>query len=734
MSVRTGLLAIAIAGTLVPGAPAVADQAPQFNSRIVVRLAVSPGQAAAEEAALSEAEPLGAIDEGTVVEPIAEPEPITEPDPWAGLMTSPAPPRATIGGESRTLLAASERRLLTVRPTQVATGGRLFVYGKLPGELADQHPPIEVMLRRDSGWQRERVVRPAGEGAGPLGFTLVVVDIEPGPVLAAMSVRGKGANGALISAPFEVPAGARLRLGFGLDEWDWSGLAPVTVSVVASVMTPDGSGGEEWEVMRRRLDPAGLEPGWFDEDIDLASLAGDRISLSFRTRVDPGAGLLAPQVVWSRPSVVHLDRDRSLPPSFAVVWADSLRARSLSCCGSERATSPYVDGLFGSQGLVFDHAIAQAADTRASTMSLFVSMYPSAHRVVSESAALSREAITLAEAMSSAGYATAAFVEGGELAAELGFGRGFDVYYEEPESDPWHTEGHSTALFGRMLEWLERHQGQPRFAFVHSYDIGWPYLPHPDHQKLFDDDRLDRPSSVDQGALVRYEREIRGFDDSMREFLPRFDAIADPTRTLLMLSSAHGEEFGEHGVLRHGSHLYEEIVHVPLMLRGLGLRPGSHYRGTVGHIDLAPTILGLAGLEVPPSMTGTAIGKALTSGLPFTVPERLSEAHAGRRLRAAGGSDGSWTPPWFTLLRDDHKVILGRTSKGRVVAEAYDLLADPEESSDLLASPSPPGWTTAMLERLESHASAVWKSDAGPKIAKVRPSSANRSKLDALER
>ena len=57
-----------------------------------------------------------------------------------------------------------------------------------------------------------------------------------------------------------------------------------------------------------------------------------------------------------------------------------------------------------------------------------------------------------------------------------------------------------------------------------------------------------------------------------------------------------------------------------------------------------------------------------------------------------------------------------------------------DESSDLLASPSPPGWTTAMLERLESHASAVWKSDGDPQIAKVRPSSANRSKLDALER
>ena len=78
MSVQTGLLTIAIAGTLVLGAPAVADQAPQFNSRIVVRLAVSPGQAAAEEAALSEAEPLGAIDEGTVVESIAEPESITK--------------------------------------------------------------------------------------------------------------------------------------------------------------------------------------------------------------------------------------------------------------------------------------------------------------------------------------------------------------------------------------------------------------------------------------------------------------------------------------------------------------------------------------------------------------------------------------------------------------------------------------------------------------------------------
>lgn len=703
MSVSARLLGTAAAVAFLLAVADCGAEQPDYNARIIVRMAAPPGQGADEDEALEETEASGASEE--------------TPDPWAAVRERALPARAAIAGESRILLAPSGRRLLSVRPTQVATGGRLFVYGKLAADLAGARPSIEVMLRKDSRWQRERVLRPGGEGVGRVGFTLVVPELEPGPVLAAMAARGTG-SGALVSEPFEVPAGARLRLGFSLDEWDWRGLAPVTVSVVASVQSLDGAGGEEWEVMRRRLDAAGQSPRWFDEDIDLGSFTGERITLSFRTRVDSEAGLLAPQVVWSRPAVVYRDRSTSLPPSFAVIWADSLRAESLGCCGSERDTSPYMDRLFGDEGLVFDRMVAQSADTRASVMSFLASMHPSEHGVLSERQVLAREAITLAEAMSAAGYSTAAFSEGGELAAELGFDRGFDVYYEGPAIDPWLAGGRSEELLGRMLEWLQFHDGEPRLVFFHSYDIGWPYLPDPAHSALFDDDSLDRPSRIDRGALVRYEREIRGFDDSMRAFVARLDKVADPSRTLLVVSSAHGEEFGEHGALRHGGHLYDETVRVPLMLRGLGLRAGSRYRGTIGHIDLAPTILGLAGAAVPPSMVGTGIGKALASGLPFTVPERISEAHAA----------GS-----FAVSRDDHKVIVGRTAKGRLVAEAYDLTGDPEETSNLLAEPAPPEWAVKMRERLSSWATRVWERE-GQRKEETEPSFVSRSKLDALER
>lgn len=693
---------------------AVASQAGQaeYNARIVVRVA----------------EPV------VVAESESEPEFAPEPDPWAELSGRAMPPRATVAGESRILLQASRRRLLSVKPAQVATGGHLFVYAKLPGELVSVRPPVEVLLRQGSEWRRHRVLRPGEETVGSIGFTLVVPELEPGPILAALAVRSAGGeSAALVSEPFEVPPGARLRLGFGLDEWDWRGLAPVTVSVVASVQSFGGGGGEEWEVMRRRLDPAGQVPAWFDEDIDLDSFAGDRIALSFRSRVDVTAGLLAPQVVWSRPTVVYRDQTKGLPPSFALLLADSLRAESLGCCGSQRNTSPYLDKLFGKEGLVFDHALTQAADTRASTMSLFTATYPSAHGVLSPRRMLARGAFTLAEAMSEAGYATAAFCEGGELAAELGFDRGFDVYYQAPEVDPWNTEGRSAALLTRMLEWLERHAGEPRLAFFHSYDIGWPYLPDAAHVGLFGEKRLDRGSRTDHAALVRYEREVRGFDDTMRDFVGRLDKVTDPSRLLLVLSSAHGEEFGEHGALGHGSHLYDETVRVPLMLRGLGLRAGSRYRGTIGHIDLAPTILEFAGLAVAPSMAGTAVGRALRSGLPFTVPERISEAHGTRRLKDDGGRDQAWRPPWFAVAHNDHKVIVGRTSKGALVAEAYDLMADPDETSNLFTAPAVPAWAVEMRGRLEAWAKGVWESgpDAAPE---VEPPFASRIKLEVLRR
>jgi arylsulfatase len=608
-----------------------------------------------------------------------------------------------VGDELRVTLAPSGRTRLAVRPAQVDAGGRLFVYADIPPDAGKEAFDAEILLWEEGGWRRRQLVHKEAGKVGKISATLVVPDLEVGPVATAVFRRDAvaGARQVVSTRPVVVPRGARLRVGFALDEWDQRGLGPITVSVAAVVLENGQPTGREYDLLKHRLTPAVKPPRWDDDDIDLSKLAGETVRFEFRSLAHEGRGILPPHVAWSMPTLVTA-ATAAVPPSIVLVSLDSVRAQSLGCCGSDRATSPFMDRLFGSEGVIFDHAVTTAVDTIAAHMSLLTGLHASVHGVLSTDRALGSEVPTLAQSLAANGYATAAFTDGAGLVAELGFGRGFDVYYQDSNASPWDVEGRASITFAGAVDFIQRHRGEPFFVFVHTRQARAPHVPPRGYLDYFKDERLERTGGVDQGLLVRYLREIRYLDDVVKEFVGRLDAASPPSRTLLVVTSGHGEEFLEHGALEHGTQLYEESIRVPLMMRGAGVRAGVRYGETIGLVDVAPTITELAAVDEPPAMQGRSIAKSLRSGLPYALPPRFTEAHGVHRLTADGEAEG-WKPPAFAISDSGHKVIM-HASGGSMSYEAYDLIADPGETTDLFAAgAATPPWVSNLKDVVESY-------------------------------
>ena len=632
-------------------------------------------------------------------------------------------PYATVrvDDERRATLVGGAREQLALRPAQVAAGGRVFVFAKIPPERGEEAFEAEFLIRRQDAWHRERVIeKPAGK-IGFVSSTLVVENLEPGPVPTAIFRRTAvaGEMQSVVSTSVRVPSGARMKLGFSLDEWDWAGLAPVKVSVSAVVLDEDAGGDREVPIFEATLDPDSGSPRWFDHTVDLEAVANSEVHFAFRALPQHGPGRIAPHVVWAAPTVV-LGRTLSSMPSVVLVLIDGVRSRTLGCCGGTREVTPFLDGLFAKTGAIFEHAVTPAVDTIPAHMTLFTGVPPCAHGVLTAKQTLSHDVETFAQIMASGGYATAVFTDGAGMAAELGFGRGISAFYQYSKLDKWSREGSAGFVFERAADWIALHADEPFVAVVHTRQAKPPYVPPRGYLDLFKQPKTNEEASVDVGERVRYERGVRYLDDTIHAFVTRLDAASLPERTLLVVTSAHGEEFLEHGARDHGTQLYDETVRVPLLMRGAKLKSGRRYAGVVGLIDVPPTVLELAGFPVPPSMRGTSLAKAVRSGKPAELPARVSEAHAPKR-RTAEGLDASWRPPALAVSDARHKLIVEQDAAGVALVEAFDLVADPGETNNLMPSGAPPEWAAKLRQELVAYRTSCTKSAKKPQATETLP-------------
>ena len=423
-----------------------------------------------------------------------------------------------------------------------------------------------------------------------------------------------------------------------------------------------------------------------------------------------GAGVLALLAVYGAATLPGITEQRrrarlSDPvagaPNVLLIILDTVRAASLGLYGYHRDTSPQLDA-WAQSGVVFDRATVTAPWTLPSHASLFTGQYNFAAGTAF-GRPLDDRFPTLAEVFGSHGYATAAFVANLSFATRAtGLARGFDRYDDLPFTPGmfahsyWILRGFSrriAALPGRQywaeakraaqvtddfLGWLERRPDRPFFVFLNYFDAHDPYEPPepfrtmygpaPDHE-LSDDEVY---TIAELGPWINaYDGAIRYIDGELGRLLTALAAAGLRENTLIVVTSDHGEMFGEHGQIQHTNGVYMPVLHVPLALAFPGVIPaGARVPTAVSLRDLPATILAAAGLPQS-SIGGHALTGLWSEGAAVTSP-LLAELDLDHREILSDGHIASLLDgPWHYIAHPGG------------VEELYHLENDPAEAHDL---------------------------------------------------
>lgn len=396
-----------------------------------------------------------------------------------------------------------------------------------------------------------------------------------------------------------------------------------------------------------------------------------------------------------------------------LISVDTLRADALGSYGARDGATPHLD-RFAEQSVRFANVWAPSPKTAPSHMTLFTGLPPRIHRVgnlkTSGSPRLSPDIRTLPEMLADAGFATAGFTGGGNVKGELGFDRGFEIYDDQGQTLP--------KKLPRVSQWLQMRgmQEDHWFAFVHTYQVHDPYLPSPEFAERFADPdytgkilgtreslgaaieagddlaprsrgndrfvanywrRVDEESSVDLAYLHQlYTASVAEMDRDLGVTLGRWDARGLLANAAVILTSDHGEEFGEHGRTTHHQ-LWSETLRVPLLVRlPDGTGAGTVIDKHVQHVDLVPSILDLLGVEETPPGGANAgwVGWSWVDWLQGTpAPE------ADRLLLAEHRSRRDNPLDIHALRRGNLLVYITATEGPRL----FDMRADPSELEQL---------------------------------------------------
>ena len=467
-------------------------------------------------------------------------------------------------------------------------------------------------------------------------------------------------------------------------------------------------------------------------------------------------------------------------PNVVLILLDTLRRDHLSGEGYARPTTPALDELAG-RGARFPSLVSTSCYTKPAVASLLTSLYPSGHRVGHLRTVLSEDRVTLAEAFHAGGWRTAKFVSNTIIGPEFGFAQGTERFVTLPTelvpktklgyalfrlTEPGRETpglvriaallrrlerrlggGHGAGVLSlpapEVIEAFERWQGtlgdDPFFAYLHFMEPHAPYRPPADVAERFaapdEPFRAEHPSTIGlflpfshaaalpdaarRGMIRAYDAEIAGLD---RALAPLLEELARPAAngrpTVVAVTSDHGEEFYEHGGWGHGQSLYGELLRVPFLLAGPGVPPGVLVDRPVQLVDIAPTLLELAGAPVPGEMAGRSLVGALRAAAAgaATDPEprdELSEIVYGETYWARGLRSGRW------------KILVARLGEQESV-QLFDVESDPDETHDLAAAE--PDRTAAMRARLEARVAEASLPGGKGETAAFDPVTAERLK------
>jgi len=349
----------------------------------------------------------------------------------------------------------------------------------------------------------------------------------------------------------------------------------------------------------------------------------------------------------------------------------------LGSYGYDRPTSPFLDSL-ARGGVVFEEATVNTHGTTPSHTTMLSGVYQQTHRVGFE---LTKHGLSypippsvrlLQEYLVEEGYATVGFTDGGNAGRRFGFNRSFQHFDDQG--------GGIRKIRRRLNRFLESEDlsASPFFLFLHTYEVHSPYLPPAeDANEILRGDRtsdfhpisenlvpfVSSAGALPAGDLLRindmYDAGIRHTDNVLSELFSDLRSRGLLENTFLIVTSDHGEEFGEHGGLLHRGLLYDELLRVPLFIVGPGVSP-DRSRSMASTVDIAPTILSLLGLPPLPEHEG----QNLLGGAEISVA--MSQYGEDR----------------YGITTSDWKLIETRP-RG---SELYDLNGDPGETINVAES------------------------------------------------
>ncbi len=430
--------------------------------------------------------------------------------------------------------------------------------------------------------------------------------------------------------------------------------------------------------------------------------------------VDQGEGPAA----QAAPAV---ELDLAAAPNVILISIDTLRSDHLGTYGHVNDTSPRMDAL-GAAGAVFEECTSSTSWTLPAHAAMLTGLSDLVHGCTDTDRTLAPSRITIAERLGAVGYETGGFWSGPYLHPTFGLGQGFDTWVdctsyaainnEVAESEGaiegeevWNRANHDitnpTVLKG-ATSWLQENGDERFFLFLHLWDCHFDFIPPAPYDTMFDPDYTgtmtgqdfftnpDVNPGMDPRDLAHlkalYDGEIRWTDDHIGQLLDALEEQGLAENTLVVLTSDHGTAFFEHGQRAHRNGLFDELIHVPLIMRlPTAIPAGTRSSTQVRLIDVVPTILDLVGLPHPADVMGRSLRPAFGGDLEESVEPAVSE------LYTLGIEQRSYR-------RRDHKLIMDWGNPSDVRSFVVDLSNDPGELRPL-ASASLPVSQAALADR-----------------------------------
>ena len=500
--------------------------------------------------------------------------------------------------------------------------------------------------------------------------------------------------------PLRIPGDSVLEFGFGIRKDKQIFLASEGARDVDFQVILQTKNSKK-EIFNKSLSLLPHKPFIFDiRRIRLSAYAGQKATFHFLTKGDAKA-----LAVWFCPVLYKSMPDRK---NIILISLDTLRADHLSCYGYNRPTSPTIDSLAKDSAL-FLNTFASSPWTLPSHLSIMTALNTINHQVYNKEMKLDPSVPTLAELIKSKGFYNTALTGGGYVSGFYGFHKGFESY--RVTENALGRDG-AERLWEAASRWIDDNKAKSFFLFLHTYQIHDPYDSPPPYNEWFAEPG-DTPSGLSPGRLRLhkenrfeplpestrrdfinlYDGEIRYTDQVLiKPLLEKLRGLDLYDRTMIILTSDHGEEFYEHKGWLHNHTVYNEAIKVPLIIKFFGSRyAGRKVEEYVRSVDIMPTVLEELGIKYSErNMDGRGLPGLLKEGEDYrSRKERVFISDLGSH------AEGQATPMKVSLNQGHVKLIVNERFSPEDLkyysfpppplaeTELFDLSSDPGENNNL---------------------------------------------------